>query len=169
MNIWLMRNKLLIYEEAVSCFVPDPFWISLCMRKIVFYFNSELMDDGWLPQCLFPRSILGPELSLSHSDEDKGEAGSLYSIKISREKSHQDQIQKLQIAIKKAVLCPLDIHEYHRVERVLGFISSRRNWNPSPPHPQTVCPPFVSGGGTFDCGTGGGVPNSDEGTDTVVL
>jgi hypothetical protein len=64
------------------------------------------MDDGWLQQCLFPRSILNPALSLSHSDEDKGEVGPLYSIIISREKSHQYQIQKTPNNNKKLCGAP---------------------------------------------------------------
>jgi hypothetical protein len=55
-----------------------------------------------------------------------------------------------------------------RVDRVLGFFSSRPNWNPPPPHPQASVspPPFGSGGGgwggagdTLPCRRrGGGVP-----------
>jgi hypothetical protein len=52
----------------------------------------------------------------------------------------------------------------HRVERVLVFFSSRLNWDPHP----SVCPPFGTGAGTHLLGGRGG-PNSDEGTDTVVL
>jgi hypothetical protein len=66
---------------------------------------------------------------------------------------------------------PLDIHEYHRVERVLGFISSCRNWNPSPAG-ECVPPLYPGKGDTFDCGTEGvGVSTQygREGTDTVIL
>jgi hypothetical protein len=36
----------------------------------------------------------------------------------------------------------------HRVDRVLGFFSSRPNWGPPPPLPQaSVSPSFDSGGG----------------------
>jgi hypothetical protein len=51
----------------------------------------------------------------------------------------------------------------HRVHRVLGFFSSRPNWDP--------LTPLVPGGGTHSLAGEGvtGVPNSDEGTDTVVL
>ncbi len=48
---------------------------------------------------------------------------------------------------------------YQRVDRVLGFFSSRPNWEPLPPHPQaSVSPPlwFRGGGGTLACGRGGG-------------
>jgi hypothetical protein len=35
---------------------------------------------------------------------------------------------------------------HHRVDRVLGLFSSRLNWDPPPPHPQTnVSPPLVPG------------------------
>ncbi len=60
----------------------------------------------------------------------------------------------------------------HRVDRVLGFFSSRPNWGPPPPLPQaSVSSSFDSdgGGGTLARGSGGGGSNSDEGTDTVVL
>ncbi len=61
---------------------------------------------------------------------------------------------------------------YHRVYRVPSFLSSRPNWDSLTPHLQAseFPPSFGSGGG------GGGLhtrlqgrPNSDEGTDTVVL
>jgi hypothetical protein len=35
----------------------------------------------------------------------------------------------------------------HRVDRVLGFFSSRQNWDPPPPHPRASVPPFGFGGG----------------------
>ncbi len=47
----------------------------------------------------------------------------------------------------------------HRVDRVLGFFSSRPNWDPPLPHTQKSVypPPFGSGGGgTLACGWGGG-------------
>ncbi len=52
--------------------------------------------------------------------------------------------------------------------------SASPNWDPPLPHPQVSVSitPLVSGGGdTLDCGREGwgGGPNSDEGTDTVVL
>jgi hypothetical protein len=63
---------------------------------------------------------------------------------------------------------------YNRVDRVLGFFSSRPNWDPPPsppPHPQASVPPFGSRGGGHtrlrERGVGG--PNFDEGTDTVEL
>ncbi len=58
-----------------------------------------------------------------------------------------------------------------RVDRVPGFLSSRPNWFSPPPHPQaSVAFPFDTGGGTHSLtGEGVGGPNSDEGTDTVVL
>jgi hypothetical protein len=56
----------------------------------------------------------------------------------------------------------LDV-DYHRVDRVLGFFSSRLNWDPPPLHPQAVVlpPPRFqreSGGSQFGrgdrhCGT----------------
>jgi len=61
----------------------------------------------------------------------------------------------------------------HRVDRVLGFFSSRPLWLPRPLIRRRVCPsPFGSGG--WDTCTrllerGWGSPNSDEGIDTVVL
>jgi hypothetical protein len=61
----------------------------------------------------------------------------------------------------------------HRVDRVLGFFSSRPNWDlpPIPSPAGEYVPPFGSGGGETHSLTGEGVggPNSDEGTDTVVL
>jgi hypothetical protein len=54
------------------------------------------------------------------------------------------------------------------VHRVLGFFSSRPNWDPPLPRPQSsVSPWFV--GDTLACGRGRGVHSSDEGTDNVVL
>jgi hypothetical protein len=57
------------------------------------------------------------------------------------------------------------------VHRVPGFLSSRPNWVPTPPHQQEiVAPPIGSKGGTHSpAGKGVGGPNSDDGTDTVVL
>jgi hypothetical protein len=61
----------------------------------------------------------------------------------------------------------------HRVDRVLGFFSSRPNWfgHPPPPHPQvSVSPLFGSGGGTDSlAGEGVWAHKSDEGTDTMVI
>ncbi len=57
----------------------------------------------------------------------------------------------------------------HRVDRVLGFFSSRPNWDPPfTPSPAGECVPTPV---WFRGGTIGGVggPNSDEGTDSVVL
>jgi hypothetical protein len=61
-----------------------------------------------------------------------------------------------------------------RVDRVPGFLSSRQNWVPPPPHLQASVvppppPPFGSGGTHSIAGAGVGVPNSDEGTDTVAF
>ncbi len=57
----------------------------------------------------------------------------------------------------------------HRVERVLGIFSTRPNWD-APSHPQaSVSPPLVPGGNTLAWVEGVGGPNSDVGTDTVVL
>ncbi len=58
----------------------------------------------------------------------------------------------------------------HRLDRVLGFFSSRQNWDtPHPPHPQaSVSLPLVPGGRAHSITRdGGGGPNSDEGTGTV--
>ena len=54
---------------------------------------------------------------------------------------------------------------------VLSFLSSRPNWDPPPPpHPQaSVTPPPLVPGGTYSLAREGVDPNSDEGTDTVVL
>ncbi len=50
----------------------------------------------------------------------------------------------------------------HRVDRVPGFLSSRPNWIPPPPHSQaSVAPPLAW--------EGVGGPNSDEGMDTLEL
>jgi len=69
----------------------------------------------------------------------------------------------------------------HRVDRVLGFISNRPNWDPHPLTRRQLCPlpPLVPGGRTHSVAGEGwwlpitspdaGGPNSDEGTDTVVL
>jgi hypothetical protein len=59
------------------------------------------------------------------------------------------------------------------VDGVLGFFSCRPNFDSPTPSPagENMSPPFGSGGGgvyTLACGRGGG-PNSNEGTDTVVL
>jgi hypothetical protein len=59
----------------------------------------------------------------------------------------------------------------HRVYRVPGFLSSRPNWVPHPLTRKGVffpTFPFVSGD-TLAGGEGVGGPNSDEGTDTLVL
>jgi hypothetical protein len=58
---------------------------------------------------------------------------------------------------------------HHRVDRVLGFFSSRPNWAHHPLTRRRVCPPPFGSEGrdTLACELGG--PNSDEGTDTVVL
>jgi hypothetical protein len=65
------------------------------------------------------------------------------------------------------------LYTYHRVDRVLGFFTSRPKWDPPIPHPQASVPPFWFEGGTLshaelrDRGWVG--PNSEEGTDTLVL
>ncbi len=49
--------------------------------------------------------------------------------------------------------------EEYRVDRVLGFFSSRPNWDPHTPSPAGECvsPPLVWGGGyTLACGKRGG-------------
>jgi hypothetical protein len=60
---------------------------------------------------------------------------------------------------------------HHRVDRVLGLFSSRPIWAPHPLTRKRVCPPpLVPRGETHSlAGEGLGGPNSDEGTDTVVL
>ncbi len=60
----------------------------------------------------------------------------------------------------------------HRVGRVLSFFSSRRNWDPPPPHPRASVapPPLVPGGGEARLRERGWEsPNSDEETYTAVL
>ncbi len=62
--------------------------------------------------------------------------------------------------------------EIQNVDRVLGFFSSSPNWDSPTPSPAGECvlPSFGSGGGdTLTGGEGVGGPNSEEGTDTVVL
>jgi hypothetical protein len=62
----------------------------------------------------------------------------------------------------------------HIVYRVSGFLSYRLNWVPTP-LPASECyssesSPYGSkGGDTLACGEGGGGPNSDEETETLVL
>jgi hypothetical protein len=52
----------------------------------------------------------------------------------------------------------------------IGLFSSRPNWDSPNPSPAGECvPPFGSGGTHSLAGEGVGGPNSDEGTDTVVL
>jgi hypothetical protein len=63
----------------------------------------------------------------------------------------------------------------HRVDRVLSFFSSRRNWDSPPPTPQACLGPpllwFRGEGHKIACGrgAGGGGPNSNEGTYIVIL
>jgi hypothetical protein len=60
----------------------------------------------------------------------------------------------------------------HKVGRVLGFFSSRRNWDSPTPSLEGFLFPFGSGGGGVHTrlrARGWVGPNSDEGTDTVVL
>ncbi len=62
----------------------------------------------------------------------------------------------------------------HRVDRVLGFFSSRRYWDSPTPSPQASVPPppfwFQGEGHTrLREKVWGGVPNSDEATNTVVI
>ncbi len=53
----------------------------------------------------------------------------------------------------------------HRVDKVLGFFSSRPNWDSPTPSP---LPPFSSGGGVHArLREGVEGPNSDEGTDAL--
>ncbi len=65
-----------------------------------------------------------------------------------------------------------DIAEWleHRVYR-LSVQSSELDPPPPPPPQASVSPPHLGPGGraTLACGVGGGGPNSDEGTDTLVL
>ncbi len=64
------------------------------------------------------------------------------------------------------------VRGYHRVDRVLGFFSSRPNWDsPTPSHGgEFPSPPLVKGEGhTRLRERGWGGPSSDEGTDTLVL
>ncbi len=52
------------------------------------------------------------------------------------------------------------IHNQHKVDRMLGFFSSRPNWDPPLPHTQaSVFPPpplWLRRKGTLACGRGGG-------------
>jgi hypothetical protein len=69
---------------------------------------------------------------------------------------------------------PACVHSFgHREYRVPGILSSRPNWVPPTPSPTRECcssPPFGSkGADTLACGRGVGGPDSDEGTDTLVL
>jgi hypothetical protein len=61
----------------------------------------------------------------------------------------------------------------HRVDRVLRVLSSRWNWVSPTPSPACECvlPSYGWGGGGSHPlgGEGVGGPNSDEGTDTVLL
>jgi hypothetical protein len=58
----------------------------------------------------------------------------------------------------------------HRVDRVLGFFSSRSNWDSPSPHPQASAPClWFRGEGHNRLWESEWGPNSDEGTDTVVL
>jgi hypothetical protein len=51
-----------------------------------------------------------------------------------------------------------------------GFLSSRPNWLPLPPHRQvSVAPPLVPGGGTHLLAGEGWGANTDEETDTLVF
>ncbi len=64
------------------------------------------------------------------------------------------------------------LKSFGMAHRVLGFFSSRPNWDPPPPHPQPhrrrVCPlPLWAGGTPSLAGEGG--PSSDDVTDTVAL
>jgi hypothetical protein len=75
---------------------------------------------------------------------------------------------------KKAISCDfifLYDSRRHRVDRVLSFFSSRPNWDsPNPSHAGECVPPlWFMGGGYYTLAWGRGGPNSDEGTDTVVL
>jgi hypothetical protein len=56
------------------------------------------------------------------------------------------------------------------IDRVLGYFSSRSNWDSPSPENECVPPPFGSGKGHTRWGERGwGDPNSDEGADTVLL
>ncbi len=51
--------------------------------------------------------------------------------------------------------------QVHRVNRVLGFFSSRPNWDPPPLNRRWVCPPFSTRGDTLAYRRGGGLgPNT---------
>ncbi len=69
-------------------------------------------------------------------------------------------------------MCQLVVFLYFVNHRVLGFFFSRPNWDFPTPSPAGECVPpplLVRGGGETLAGGRGGVPNSDEGSDTVVL
>jgi hypothetical protein len=59
---------------------------------------------------------------------------------------------------------------FHRVDRVLGFFSSRPNWDSPTPLPAgEFPPPSGQGKGHTRLQEWGWGPNSDEGTDNVIL
>ncbi len=61
------------------------------------------------------------------------------------------------------IVVPIPLCLDHRVDRVLSFFSSRRNWDSPTPSPAGECAPPPLGKRRW------GGPNSDEGTYTVVL
>ncbi len=62
----------------------------------------------------------------------------------------------LRVKILLEVIHPL-LSFVHRVDRLLGFFSSRPNWDPSHPQESVFHPPLVPGGGTHSlAGEGGG-------------
>jgi hypothetical protein len=66
----------------------------------------------------------------------------------------------------------LDVLLFCLLDRILGFFSSRPNWDPPPPPSpsgQCVPSPFIPGGTRSLAGEGVGGPNTEEGTDAVVL
>jgi hypothetical protein len=105
--------------------------------------------------------------------EAKGQCPTVYIVRVT-----VDQSQCMSVCLD---VCLSDIRSQcclpllclnHRVDGVLGFFSNRPKWDPRPLTGRRVCPfpPLVPGGTLSLAGEGpGGCPNSDEGTDTVVL
>jgi hypothetical protein len=85
----------------------------------------------------------------------------------------QHHFRHRTIHLRGIQLMPALRSPIHRVDRVLSFFSSRRNWDsPIPPQPQASVPPPLPpgfGGGSHSLVGERGSPNSDEGKHTVVL
>jgi hypothetical protein len=110
-----------------------------------------------------------------HFTHSKGKIYRCKSLKFDNE--HREETDEIYSRIVSAPDCQCrsrnsPLGSIHRVFRVPGFLSSRPNWGPQPPHPQesVAPPPFESKGGDTPClaEEGAGGPNSDDGTDTLV-